>query len=83
MTGTVGTRRRDGRRKVKRSEDLNAVCVKQISGGLEHIAHTLDMYCETLREIAPDSSPAMHAVMHMSAANAELSSAEYLLEDVQ
>ena len=68
---------------MKSSEDLRDVCIKQLSGGLERIAHTLDVYCEILREIAPDSSPAMHAVMHMSAANAELSSAEYLLEDVQ
>ena len=36
-----------------------------------------------LRELAPDSSPAMHAIMHLGVANAELGSAEQLLGDVK
>ena len=65
------------------SRDLDALAVRQISSGLEHYMNTLDIYCQILREIAPNSSPAMHAIMHMSTANAELGSADDLLGDIE
>lgn len=47
---------------------------------MESIAIYMEMF---LRAFAPDDPAAMHAVMHISTAGAELTSAEYLLGDIQ
>lgn len=65
------------------SGDLDSLAISQIGYGLGHVMETIDNYCELLREVAPNSSPAMHAIMHMGTANAELGSAEQLLGDVE
>ena len=68
---------------MKTREDSKSLAVSQIGYGLGHIMETLDNYCKLLHEIAPNSSPAMHAIMHLGVANAELGSAEQLLGDVE
>ena len=64
------------------SGSLDALTVRQIGFGLDHIVDVIDDYCMLLLRVAPDSLPAVHAILHLENAKDEIGSAGQLVDDV-
>ena len=65
------------------SGSLDALAVRQICYVLDCIRNVIESNCVVLREAAPNSLPAVHAILHLGNANDEIGRAKELLEDVE